>query len=162
MARLSDPSGRQRVSARAQTRSEPPQLAIRPSLIDGVGLFALQSFKQGSTICTSKGSFVNTAIADLTRSESRISFELRKNLHFVPTMILEHQNINALASINHSCNPNAYVQYKRDSKLLVLEAQKEIPPTEEITCDYRITESHIAHPFHCNCGDYNCRRLMRW
>lgn len=54
--------------------------------------------------------------------------------------------------INHSCNPNCYVDIK--NKKIV--AQKIINKNDEITFDYLSTEREIVAPFDCNCGYKNC------
>lgn len=54
-------------------------------------------------------------------------------------------------AINHSCNPNARMRHFR------IVAWECIKAGEEITIDYRVTESHIAFPFTCRC----CGTLIR-
>jgi hypothetical protein len=49
-------------------------------------------------------------------------------------------------AINHSCNPNAFVKENR------IVAWKCINPGDEVTIDYRITETKMASPFYCKCG----------
>lgn len=54
-------------------------------------------------------------------------------------------------SINHSCDPTAAVRNGR------IVAWKCIKEGDEITLDYKKTESKLAAPFDCNCGAKNCR-----
>ena len=136
------------------------QISIYPSPINGDGLFALSAFKSGETICRSEGYIIDLTTRSLETWESRISYQLSANHHFVPTGTVVAK-INALANLNHSCIPNAYVQFSPRNGFLVLKASKRISGNEEITCDYYVTETELAHPFPCQCGMDNCRGFMR-
>jgi len=129
----------------------PGLIEIRPSQIQGEGLFALRTFKAGDTICRGKGKILN--------SRTRISIELNANEHFEPIGIVEGA-INALAKVNHACYPNAYVQYYSESKFLFLKALTNILAYEEITIDYCTTETEIAYSFDCKCGKLNCSKYI--
>ena len=129
----------------------PGLIEIRPSQIQGEGLFALRTFKAGDTICRGKGKILN--------SRTRISIELNANEHFEPIGIVEGA-INALARVNHACYPNAYVQYYSESKFLFLKALTNILAYEEITIDYCTTETEIAYSFDCKCGKLNCSKYI--
>jgi hypothetical protein len=65
-----------------------------------------------------------------------------EGMHIEPT--------GALKYLNHACNPNAHFK-GRD-----LIALRPIAPGEEITIDYKATETELAAPFQCNCGAPNC------
>jgi hypothetical protein len=54
--------------------------------------------------------------------------------------------------INHSCEPNAYI----DTQKQKLIASKCINPNEEITFNYLVSEREITAPFDCNCSSENC------
>ncbi len=134
-------------------------LSIRNSLIDGEGLFAECEFQAENTICKSEGYIVDLRNRHIEPWESRISYELGKYQHFVPTNLVDAP-VNGLAKVNNSCNPNSYVQLEPKSNFLVLRALKYIHKDEEITCDYCVTETKLAHPFICLCGDESCRRFV--
>lgn len=127
-----------------------PVVEIRPSRINGEGLFALRAFKAGDTVCTAMG--------EISSSRTRISIELNANEHFEPTGMVGG-SINALAKLNHACNPNACVRHDSKSGFLAVEALTGISAGEEITIDYRATETELAHPFVCNCDA--CRQHDR-
>ena len=57
--------------------------------------------------------------------------------------------------INHSCNPNAWL----DGMDLV--ARREINPFEEITIDYATFMNEQMPEFQCNCNSDNCRSIIR-
>lgn len=152
---------------KSRTRLHPWQrsgmlsVVICPSPIHGVGLFALRTFKSGDTICSSEGYIVNLRTRCLEPWESRISYQLSENHHFVPTGIVGNATINALAKVNHGCDPNSYVQFDPQSRFLVLKALRNISEGEEITCDYCAIETELAHPFFCRCSMDNCRGFIR-
>ncbi len=56
--------------------------------------------------------------------------------------------------INHSCDPNAFVQYQGDRCYLV--ARRDIDAGEEITCDYNINIAG-GTSWPCHCGARRCR-----
>ena len=56
-----------------------------------------------------------------------------------------------VGSVNHSCDPNAALRGNR------LIAWKCIAAGEEITIDYKRTETKLAAPFNCSCGTKKCR-----
>ncbi len=131
-----------------------PSIEIRPSSIHGEGLFAKRTFKPSDIICRAKG--------DIANSRSQISYQIGTNKHFEPIGILEGE-INALAKVNHACDPNSRVRFDPQSRFLVLEALRNIAKDEEITTDYCDTENELAYPFYCRCkpkchGFIDCKR----
>lgn len=56
-----------------------------------------------------------------------------------------------VGALNHACDPNAAV---RRGAII---AWKCIEPGDEITIDYKKTESKLAAPFNCMCGSKFCR-----
>jgi len=57
--------------------------------------------------------------------------------------------------INHSCNPNAWLDG------LDLVARRSIAPGEEIRVDYATYGNNILAPFDCSCGMPSCRKQIR-
>lgn len=57
--------------------------------------------------------------------------------------------------INHSCDPNAWLEG------LNLVARRPIDAGEEITMDYATFCNEIMEPFRCTCGSAQCRGLIR-
>ena len=57
--------------------------------------------------------------------------------------------------MNHSCEPNAFIQ-GRD-----VFALREIAPGEGVTFNYNTTEYNIAEPFDCRCGSVHCLGTIR-
>ena len=54
--------------------------------------------------------------------------------------------------VNHSCEPNAYV----DAQQQKLIAQCTINKNDEITFNYLVSERQITAPFDCNCTSAKC------
>ena len=61
-----------------------------------------------------------------------------------------------VGSLNHSCEPNAAVKGNR------IIAWSCIKRGDEITLDYKRTESSISTPFDCECGSKYCRGRIEW
>ena len=55
--------------------------------------------------------------------------------------------------INHSCEPNSFVNQETASII----ALKELAHSDHITLDYYKTESIITVPFECSCGTTDCK-----
>lgn len=56
------------------------------------------------------------------------------------------------AWLNHSCAPNAYVDWKG----VFLRALRDIATGEELTCNYLTTDWELHATFLCTCGAPNC------
>lgn len=62
--------------------------------------------------------------------------------------------------LNHSCNPNCYVEFLAIDEIYLV-AVKQIPEGEELTFDYETTEWDLFEgscQFECHCQSHNCRR----
>jgi D-alanine-D-alanine ligase len=57
--------------------------------------------------------------------------------------------------INHSCDPNAWLEG------LDLVARRDIPTGEEIRVDYATYANNLLAPFDCTCGATDCRGRVR-
>jgi len=99
-------------------------------------LYAARDFRQGETII---------GLPTITQPEPDMySIEAWPGIH------IDCSRSDAGAT-NHSCEPNAAV---RGGALVAWSC---IKAGEEITIDYKRTESKLAAPFDCNCGSKNCR-----
>jgi SET domain len=56
------------------------------------------------------------------------------------------------AYLNHSCAPNAYVDWRG----VYLRALLNIEPEDEITCNYLTTDWELHEKFVCHCGAPHC------
>lgn len=63
-----------------------------------------------------------------------------------------------LAHLNHSCDPNTYIDCSTESPKLI--AHKAITKGDELTFFYPSTELHMVQPFQCLCGSEHCIGLI--
>jgi hypothetical protein len=121
---------------------------VRPSRIEGLGVFAARSFHSGERIrCVN-------VVREIT-PDSPIREDLGENIDYCAypegKVVLwgfpdRH--------VNHSCDPNAWELYEGDSSYLV--ARRDIAAGDEITVDYNINITDgTAWP--CTCGAARCR-----
>ena len=61
------------------------------------------------------------------------------------------------AYLNHSCAPNAYVDWSG----VYLRALRNIATREEITCNYLTTDWELHEGFVCHCGAPHCYRELK-
>src|ERR1700752_2089028 len=126
-----------------------PGLAIKPSLIHGRGCFATASFKRRHKIAEYTGEKITNA-------------EARRRAHRKMLRICEvnsrwsldgSRGGNGTHYINHSCNPNAFMQILHGH--ILFRALRDIEAGEEITIDYEQTLHSDAK--RCICGARSCR-----
>jgi hypothetical protein len=101
-------------------------------------LFALRKFKPGEIIATFSAGTISAEPTYLT-----IQVGIRKHVTFDPEY---------LQYINHSCEPNVFI----DTTTMQAVALKEILPQEEMTFFYPSTEWRMRQRFHCYCGSPLC------
>jgi SET domain-containing protein len=121
---------------------------VRPSRIEGLGVFATRSFQPGERIRR-----VNV-VREVT-PESPLREELGERIEHCsyPDGKVVLWGVPD-RHVNHSCDPNAWLLYEGDSCYFV--ARREIAAGAEITCDYSInTADGGAWP--CKCGAARCR-----
>lgn len=127
-----------------------PGLAIKKSTINGKGCFATLFFPGRRKICEYAGE-------SITNAEARRRARTRRKLRICAVdrrrSIDGSRGGNGSHYINHSCQPNAYMQSVRGHLLFI--ALRDIQPGEEITVDYQTT----LHPDskRCTCGAPKCR-----
>jgi hypothetical protein len=121
---------------------------VRPSGIEGLGVFAARSFAEGERIRRINVVREVTPEApireDLGERADHCSYPDGKVvLYGAPDRYL-----------NHSCDPTAYEVHEGNAAYLV--ARRHIPAGTEITCDYNINiAGGTAWP--CRCGASRCR-----
>ncbi len=127
---------------------EPPHVEVKPSSIEGLGLFALHPFNSGE--CIHRINVVREVTAetplraDLGERQDHCDYPDGK------VVLIGFPD----RHINHSCDPNTYIQYVADESFIV--ARRPIAAGEELTCDYNINiTGGSAWP--CHCGSARCR-----
>ncbi len=126
-----------------------PGLAIAKSAIHGKGCFATKRFARRRKIAEYTGEKITNAEGE-RRGHRRV---LRISGLDTRWSIDGSAGGNGTHYINHSCRPNAFMQ-TFGTRLLVL-AQRDIRPGEEITVDY-VSSLHSDRK-RCFCGAPNCR-----
>ena len=115
---------------------------IKPSSIEGLGVFAARSFRAGQRIRQ-----INVVREVTPAAPLREALGERADHCDYPNgkvVLLGPPD----RYINHSCDPNAYVQYEGDRSFLV--ARRDIAVGQEMTCDYNINiTAGTAWPCHC-------------
>ena len=126
---------------------------IRPSRIDGKGLFAKSAIPARKKIGELEGERVSVRTARRrAKTYERIAIvEIGDG-----TAIDASQGDTEFKYINHSCSPNSYMRtcYGR----VEFYTLRDIRRGEEITCDYGITHHDGTKP--CECGSRGCRKYI--
>ena len=115
------------------------------------GLFASKDIRAGSVIFHLKGCVSTCA--------NKYSIQLSRNKHldFPPVRKPNDDLDYAWQYLNHSCDPNGYL----NAAEYCFRALRNISKGEEITFNYLATEYELASPFRCGCRSVNCFGLIR-
>lgn len=128
--------------------SEHLTVEVRPSPIEGLGLFAGRRFRSGQRIRR-----INVVREVTPEAPLREELGERADHCDYPdgkVVLIGFPD----RHVNHSCDPNAYLMYQEDRCYLV--ARRAIPAGREITCDYSVNlTGGSAWP--CHCGARRCR-----
>jgi hypothetical protein len=121
----------------------------QPSCIGGSGLFATQAIKKGQLICPLDGARkphaeVEAAPPDHWWHEYALGASA-EGWSMIPDLESVGWHL-----ANHSCNPNAIIDAKRDHYLV---ARRDISPDQEITFYYGWER---FEPMPCHCGEEHC------
>jgi SET domain-containing protein len=124
---------------------------VKPSSIEGLGIFAARPFRAGDRIRR-----VNV-VREIT-AEAPIREDLGERIDHCDypdgkVFLLGFPD----RHINHSCDPNSYQLFEGEVSYFV--ARRDIAAGEEITCDYNVNiAGGTAWP--CNCGSSRCRKVV--
>lgn len=121
---------------------------VKPSRIEGLGVFARQAFKAGECIRR-----INV-VREVT-PEAPIREDLGERIDHCDypdgrMVLLGFPD----RHYNHSCDPNAYVRYENGDCYLY--ARRFISAGEELTCDYSMNITG-GTSWPCHCGAKRCR-----
>jgi SET domain-containing protein len=126
-----------------------PGLTIKKSAIEGRGCFATAAFKHRRKIAEYTGERITNAEANRRASRRKLricAIDDRWSLD-------GSRGGNGTHYINHSCEPNAFMQILYGHILFI--ALRDIQPGEEITIDYESTLH--SDKKRCVCGAPSCR-----
>ena len=122
-------------------------IIVKKSKIHGLGIFAARDFKKGEIVIkwSSHKEINREDIKKLSEEEKQHISYINGKYILVP---LE-------AWVNHSCDPNVYLDKKHFSYV----AKRNIKKGEEITTDYR-EESEPGFKMRCSCRSKNCKGFI--
>jgi hypothetical protein len=126
----------------------PGAVEVRSSSIEGLGLFALRSYRPGQLIRT-----INVVREVTVQTPLRPDRGERKDHCDYPdgkVVLIGFPD----RHLNHRCDPSAWVRY--DGAGCHIVARRDIRTGEEITCDYSINLTG-GDVWPCHCGAARCR-----
>lgn len=133
------------------------RVEIRPSLIQGGGMFALEAISAAEIVAIIGGTVMTedefrAYIATVPRFNAT---QIGEHLHLVDLIQTPEK---VAGSLNHSCEANLWL---RDEVTIV--ARRDIAAGEELTLDYALTtveaDWQLDQP--CQCGTPVCRQIIR-
>ncbi len=128
-----------------------PDTELRPSAVQGKGLFACVDMPAGTVVEVMGGMPMTDAeLVAYTRTTDRYnSIQVEENLHLVePADVTATRN----GSINHSCDSNLWM-----TDAVTFVARRAITAGEEITLDYALFTTVPWELSPCCCGAPDCR-----
>jgi SET domain-containing protein len=121
---------------------------VGPSGIDGLGVFAVRSFRAGERI--RQVNVIREVTPDAPIRED--VGERIDHCNYPDGKVVLYGPPDR--HVNHSCDPNAYEVFEEGATFLV--ARKDIAAGTEITCDYNINIAN-GTAWSCRCGTGRCR-----
>ena len=103
-------------------------------------LVTKQEYKKGEIIC-------DIPSEDLHDKPNRFTVQIARD---------KHTNVGKLAALNHSCDPNVFL----DTSKMRMVARRDIAKGEELYFFYPSTEWEMDAPFICLCGNSNCIHVV--
>src|SRR6266404_6362910 len=127
-----------------------PKTVVRPSAIEGKGLFAAEPIAKGEIVAVKGGHIVGReALPELRRRLGPAEIQIAEDLYIAP--VSEEEREGSMIFSNHSCEPNIGV-----SGQIVFVAMREIAEGEELTHDWAMTDDD-SESMTCRCGTASCR-----
>jgi hypothetical protein len=127
-------------------------VVVRPSGIEGLGIFAARAFAPGERIR-------RIAVAREITPEHPLREDLGERADHCDypdgrVVLLDFPD----RHVNHSCDPNAWALYEGDAVFFA--ARRPIAAGEEITIDYAVNLTG-GSSWPCTCGAARCRRTVK-
>lgn len=130
-----------------------PKAAVRPSPIQGRGLFAVELIACGEVVCVKGGHvFDRRKLEELAPRLGPAEIQIGEDLFIGPVEDAEREG--SMIFSNHSCEPNIGVLGQ-----IVFVALRDIEAGEELTHDWATTDDD-TYELECRCGAALCRGLI--
>ena len=143
------------------------KVVVRKAGKKGKGVFALKDFKQGEVILrndVTKKKRYSLKEMDKLIKEGKMSEEDTEHCDYIGygKYVID---FSPLSYVNHSCDPKAYVEFKRLGKQKLI-AIKQIKKGEELTYDYSIQavdciDGKNPRKMRCHCKSKECRKIVQ-
>ena len=130
-----------------------PKTAIRPSLIEGRGLFARRAIRKGEIVAIKGGHILDRRALARVKSKTAQSFIQIADGFFIGAATAAEVRRNKLF-INHSCAPNVGILGQ-----IIFVAMRDVRAGEELTYDWAM-EENIPARTECRCGAATCRKIL--
>ena len=130
-----------------------PKTEVRPSPIQGRGLFARARIGRGEVVAI-KGGYVVAAEEWQRLARTLGPAEIQIADGFVIAPVRDDEREGAMLFTNHSCEPNIAVQGQ-----IVFVAMRDIEPGEELTHDWATTDDG-DYTMPCRCHTPSCRQTI--
>lgn len=119
------------------------------SFIHGIGMAATERIPTSTPLVVFGGAYTDANGAARARAQGKLVMQWDEDLYSI-----DERGDDATYFINHSCNPNLWMQ---DAFTLV--ARRQIEAGEELSADYALWESDEAFSssWKCRCGAPECR-----
>ena len=141
-----------------------PAFEVRPSPIQGFGIWAVRPIRKGERIVEYLGERIAAEEAD-----ERYDDDASDHPHVLLFTVDEETVIdggvggNEARFVNHSCAPNCETVVEKGRVWIV--ARRAIAPGEELTYDYRLerpgrAKAEWIRRYACRCGAARCRGTM--
>ena len=130
-----------------------PKVIVKPSAIQGKGLFAAESIREGEIVCVKGGHiFTRQRLREVNVMLGPAEIQLADDL-FIGPLTSEEREGSMLFS-NHSCDPNIGVRGQ-----IIFVAMRDIEAEEELTHDWATTDDDV-YEIKCECTGANCRKVI--
>lgn len=130
-----------------------PKTEVRPSRIEGRGLFAKAQIRVGEVVAVKGGRILTQkALAPVRELLGAAEIQIAEDLFIGPDGVEERDG--SMIFSNHSCEPNIGL-----SGQIVFVAMRDIEADEELTHDWAMTDDDDDQ-MQCACGAVRCRGLV--
>ena len=127
-----------------------PKTEVKPSPIEGRGLFARTAITAGEIVAVKGGHVLTTSEwRPLERTLGPADIQIAEDLFIAP--VTTEQREGGMLFTNHSCDPNIALQGQ-----IVFVAMRDIEAGEELTHDWATTDDG-DYVLTCRCGSSHCR-----